>query len=386
MNNYGNNVQFQVYGTGKKSEIPVSFEEMEKLTKEKLNEASFYYIAGGAGSESSMRGNRRAFDKWKIVPRMFCDVSERDISINLFGKKYHTPVLFAPIGVQTIAHPEGELEVARAASELNIPFIASTAASFSLEKISDVLADSPKWYQLYWSSDHEIAASMVKRAEENGYEAIVVTLDTPMMGWREKDIEHAYLPFLKGEGVANYLADPVFRSRLHKAPEEDPESAILLWTRLFGNPSLTWEDLAFLRKQTKLPILLKGILHKEDAKLALEHGMDGIIVSNHGGRQVDGTISTLEALEDICNELKGKFPILVDSGIRRGSDIYKALAIGADAVLIGRPFMYGLALGGKDGVKQVMNNIIADFDLSMALSGQRKISELSASLLVNEKD
>ncbi|WP_192601719.1 alpha-hydroxy-acid oxidizing protein [Gottfriedia sp. OAE603] len=384
MNNYGNNVQFQVYSSGRKSDLPVSFEEMEQLAHEQLDESSFYYIAGGAGKERSMKENRLAFDQWKIVPRMLRNVSEREISVSLFGKTYQSPILFAPIGVQTIAHPNGELEAAEAAAALKIPYIASTATSFSLEKIADVLGDSPKWFQLYWSNDMDITASMVKRAEKCGYEAIVVTLDTPMMGWREKDIENAYLPFLLGQGIANYLEDPVFCSRLNVSPKEDIESAILLWTRLFGNPALTWDDLAFLRKQTNLPILLKGILHKEDAKQAYESGMDGIIVSNHGGRQVDGTISSLDALEMISKELKGKIPILFDSGIRRGADVYKALALGADAVLIGRPFMYGLALGGKDGVMQVMKNIIADFDLTMALSGQRSISELNASLLIKE--
>ncbi len=386
LNNYGNNVQFQVYSSGRKSDLPVSFEEMEQLAHEQLDESSFYYIAGGAGKERSMKENRLAFDQWKIVPRMLRNVSERDISVKLFGKTYQSPILFAPIGVQTIAHPNGELESAEAAAALKIPYIASTAASFSLEKIADVLDDSPKWFQLYWSNDMDITASMVKRAEKCGYEAIVVTLDTPMMGWREKDIENAYLPFLLGQGIANYLEDPVFCSRLNVSPKEDIESAILLWTRLFGNPALTWDDLAFLRKQTNLPILLKGILHKEDAKLAYESGMDGIIVSNHGGRQVDGTISSLDALEMISKELKGKIPILFDSGIRRGADVYKALALGANSVLIGRPFMYGLALGGKDGVMQVMKNIIADFDLTMALSGQKSISELNASLLIKESN
>lgn len=386
MNNFGNNVQLQVYGSGKKSAIPVRYEELEMLAKEKLDEGPFYYIAGGAGSERSMNENRLAFDKWKIVPRMLRNVSERGMSVNLFGKTYHSPILFAPIGVQSIAYPEGELEAAKAAAELKIPYITSTASTYSLEKVSNVIGDNPKWYQLYCSSDMEIAASMMKRAEANGYEAIVITLDTSIMGWREKDIENAYLPFLQGQGIGNYIEDPVFRSRLNKTPEDDPQSAILLWTKLFGNPSLTWDDLVYLRQQTKLPILLKGILHKEDAKLALEYGMDGIIVSNHGGRQVDGTISTLDALECICSEFKGKFPILMDSGIRRGSDVYKALAIGADAVLIGRPYMYGLALAGKNGVLQVMRNILADFDLTMALSGQKSISELNPTLLVKEID
>ncbi|KQL32910.1 lactate 2-monooxygenase [Bacillus sp. FJAT-25509] len=384
MKNFGNSIQLQVYSTGKKSEIPVRFEDLEKLAQDQLEEGPFYYIAGGAGSERSMNENRLAFDKWKIVPRMLRNVAERDISIKLFGKTYNSPVLFAPIGVQSIAHPEGELETAKAAAELNIPYITSTASTYSLEKVSSVLGNSPKWYQLYCSSDMEIAASMIKRAEANGYEAIVITLDTSIMGWREKDIENAYLPFLQGQGIGNYLEDPVFCSRLNNSPKEDPQSAILLWTRLFGNPALTWEDLAFLRNQTKLPILLKGILHKDDAMLALEYGMDGIIVSNHGGRQVDGTISTLDALESICSELKGELPILMDSGIRRGADLYKALAIGADAVLIGRPYMYGLALGGKNGVIQVMKNILADFDLTMALSGQKSIIELKPSLLVKE--
>lgn len=384
MNNIGNRVQFERYSSGKKSDIPVSYEELEIAANDLLSEAPFYYIAGGAGNERSMKENRQAFDKWKIVPRMLCNVAERDISINLFGKKYQTPLLFAPIGVQTIVQPEGEYLSAKAAAELKIPFVTSTASTYSLEKVSKVMGDSPKWYQLYWSSDFEISASMVKRAEESGYEAIVITLDTPLMGWREKDIEHAYLPFLQGQGIGNFLEDPVFRSRLNKTPEEDPQSAILLWTRIFGNASLTWEDLSFIRKQTNLPILLKGILHPEDAKLALEYGMDGIIVSNHGGRQVDGTISSLDALVSINEVIKGEFPVLMDSGIRRGADVYKALALGASAVLIGRPYIYGLTLGGKDGVIQVMKNLLADFDLTMALSGQKCIGELNPSLLKKE--
>lgn len=378
---FGNHVQFKVYQQYEKNIIPVSYEELEAKAKEKLENKPYYYVAASAGAEITAKQNNKAFEKWQIVPRMLCDTSSRNLSIELFGRKYAYPVLLAPVGVQSIVHLEGELATARAAAAMDVPFIASTASTYSMEKIAGEMGQAPRWYQLYWSKDREIAASMVKRAEAAGYDAIVITLDTPMMAWREKDIENAYLPFLEAQGIGNYLEDPVFCSRLDKSPQEDLQAAIMLWARVFGNPTLTWEDLEFIKAQTSLPILLKGILHPEDARLAVEQGVDGIIVSNHGGRQVDGAIAAIDALPDIVDAVNGEIPVLMDSGIRRGSDIIKALALGAKAVLVGRPYMYGLALAGQDGVKQVLRNLIADFDLTLALSGKRSVTELNRDLL-----
>jgi lactate 2-monooxygenase len=378
---FGNSVQFKVYQQFEKNIVPVSYEELEAKAKEHLEAKPYYYVAASAGAEVTAKQNNKAFEKWQIVPRMLCDTSNRDLSIELFGKKLSYPVLLAPVGVQSIVHPEGELATARAAAAMEVPFIASTASTYSLEKVAGEMGQGQRWYQLYWSNDREIAASMVKRAEAAGYDAIVITLDTPMMAWREKDIENAYLPFLEGEGIGNYLSDPVFCSRLEKSPQEDMRAAIMLWARVFGNPTLTWKDLEFIKRQTSLPILLKGILHPEDAKLAVEHGVDGLVVSNHGGRQVDGAIAAIDALPDVVDAVEGKIPVLMDSGIRRGSDILKALALGAKAVLVGRPYMYGLALAGEEGVKQVLRNLIADFDLTLALSGKTSAAELSRDLL-----
>lgn len=378
---YGNQVQFKVYQNLEGNIIPVSFEELEAKAKEHLDAKPYDYVAASAGAEITVKNNTKAFEKWNIVPRMFCDTSTRDLSVELFGKKLPYPLLLAPIGVQSIVHPEGELATARAAAAMEVPFISSTASTYSLEKIAEAGGNSSKWFQLYWSNDREIAASMVRRAEAAGYGAIVITLDTPMMAWREKDIEHAYLPFLQAEGIGNYLEDPVFCSRLEKSPKEDIRAAIMLWAQVFGNPSLTWKDLQYIRMQTSLPILLKGILHPDDARLALEHGVDGIIVSNHGGRQVDGALPAIEALPDIVDVVNDQIPVLMDSGIRRGSDMVKALSLGAKAVLLGRPYMYGLALAGEEGVKQVLRNLLADFDLTMALSGKRSVDELNRDLL-----
>jgi lactate 2-monooxygenase len=378
---FGNRVQLKVYQHLEENIIPVSFEELESKAKQHLDVKPFDYVAASAGAEVTAKNNNKAFEKWQIVPRMLCDTSSRDLSIELFGKKLPYPLMCAPVGVQSIVHPEGELASARAAAAMGVPFISSTASTYSLEKTAEVMGQNEKWFQLYWSSDREIAASMVKRAESAGYSAIVITLDTPMMAWREKDIEHAYLPFLEAQGIGNYLEDPVFCSRLERSPREDMRSAIMLWAKVFGNPTLTWRDLVYIRMHTSLPILLKGILHPDDAKLALEHGVDGIVVSNHGGRQVDGAIPAIDALPEIVDAVEGEIPVLMDSGIRRGSDIVKALALGAKAVLVGRPYMYGLALAGEEGVKQVLRNLIADFDLTLALSGKKSVSELNRDLL-----
>ncbi|WP_373894053.1 lactate 2-monooxygenase [Virgibacillus sp. CBA3643] len=384
MSNIGNDIQYKIYQTmfnPDPNRLPVIYEEWEARAREVLEDGPFYYIAGGAGGEDTMKANLAAFDRWKITPRMLRDVEDRDTTVELFGKTYPFPFLQAPIGVQSIIHPEGELASAKASAGMGVPYIASSASTKPMEEIAEAMGDAPKWFQLYWSKDPDITASFLQRAENAGYSAIVVTLDTPMLAWRENDLKNVYLPFLIGEGVGNYLSDPAFRSKLEKSPEEDPTAAIMHWTQIFGNTSLTWDDISFLREHTSLPIVLKGVLHPEDAQKALEYGVDGIIVSNHGGRQVDGALGALEALPIICDSIQDQIPVLMDSGIRRGADVVKAIALGAKAVLVGRPCMYGLAVAGEQGVTEVLQNMIADMDITMALAGGRSVSKLDKAML-----
>ena len=284
--------------------------------------------------------------------------------------------------MQSIVHPDAELAVARAASSAGVPFILSTASSKTLEDVAQAAGDGLRWFQLYWGRDPELTASFLSRAERAGYSALVVTLDTNLLSWRPRDIQHAYLPFLLGEGVANYVSDPVFRAALAKPPEEDPQAAVLHFVRVFTNPTLTWDDLVFLRSHTSLPIILKGIVHPDDARKAREYGASGVIVSNHGGRQVDGAVASLHALPEIVEAVGDSIPVLFDSGIRSGSDVYKALALGARAVLLGRPYMWGLALNGEQGVRDVLLDTLADLDLTLALSGHRTLETVDATTLV----
>ncbi len=328
-----------------------------------------------------MRANLEAFTRWRIVPRMLRDVSHRDLSVGFLGLELPAPVLLAPVGVQSIIHSEAEIAVARAAASLGVPFVLSTAASRTIEEVAEAMGGAPRWFQLYWSKDSDLTASMVSRAERAGYSAIVVTLDTQLLAWRERDLQRAYLPFLRGEGLANYFSDPTFQKKLARPAEEDPASAIRYWASIYSNTSLTWDDVGFLRQHTRLPILLKGILHRDDARRAVESGADGLIVSNHGGRQVDGAIAALDVLPGVVEEVKGRVPILFDSGIRRGSDALKAIALGARAVLLGRPYLWGLAVAGEQGVREVVLNFLADFDLTLALSGYSSCRQLDASAL-----
>ncbi|MCO8243997.1 MULTISPECIES: lactate 2-monooxygenase [unclassified Haladaptatus] len=382
---FGPNRQNEVYAGGmladQTPDLPTSPEALAELARENLSPEAHAYVAGSAGSESTKDENRRAFDRWRIVPRMLRDVSERDLSVEILGQRLPVPVMLAPVGVQSIIHDEGELATARAAAELDVPLVLSSASSETMEDVSEELGDTLGWFQLYWSADRDVAASFLSRAEDAGYEAIVVTLDTPMMGWRERDVDHAYLPFLDGEGVANYLSDPAFRASLDSPPEEDASAALWRFTEIFGDPSLSWDDLAFLRERTDLPIVLKGILHPDDARKAIDRGVDGVVVSNHGGRQVDGAIGALDALPAIVDEVGDEVPVLFDSGIRRGADAVRAIALGADAVLLGRPYIYGLGIAGQDGVREVLRNFLADLDLTLALSGHTSFDELSRSAL-----
>jgi isopentenyl diphosphate isomerase/L-lactate dehydrogenase-like FMN-dependent dehydrogenase len=367
---------------GRKPARPIDWRELERDAYAMLSRGPRGYIQGGAGRGHTIRANREAFDEWRIVPRMLKDVSERTLERTVLGTKMGAPVLLAPIGVQTVAHPEGELASVRAAAHVGVPFIASTAASHTIEQIAEAAGEQSCWYQLYWPRDRELARSFIERAEKARYEAIVVTLDTWLLGWRPADLTEGYLPFLRGEGNVNYLQDPVFRAALPKPPEEDLPSAVAYWAWQFSNPAVTWADLAFLRECTKLPIVLKGIQSAADARLAVEHGIEGIIVSNHGGRQVDGAIGSLQALPAVVAAVGDRCEVLFDSGIRCGSDALKALALGARAVCLGRPYTWGLALGGEQGVVEVLRAFLAELDLNMALSGHASVDELGTHSLV----
>ncbi|SEO81008.1 alpha-hydroxy-acid oxidizing protein [Aquisalimonas asiatica] len=384
MAHYGDH-QLQIYQAGLKGarpRLPMRMEDLEDAAHAVLSRESYWYVAGGAG-EITMDANRTAFDKYRIHPRMLTDVSERDLSVTLFDRILPSPLLLAPIGVQSIIRPEAELAVARAAAATNVPMILSTVSAHSMERVAETMGDAPRWFQLYWPRSPELAASFVQRAEQAGYEAVVVTLDTKMMAWRARDLQNAFLPFLNGQGLANYTSDPWFRDGLERPPEEDMWPAVRRWAGEFADPSKTWKDLATLREATKLPILVKGIVHPDDARLALEHGVDGIVVSNHGGRQVDGSIAAIDALPGVATMVNGRVPVLFDSGIRTGSDVLKAKALGADAVLLGRPYIWGLALDGEDGVREVIKRVLADVDLTMALAGKAQFAEVDGSLLVD---
>jgi lactate 2-monooxygenase len=372
----------QVLPQSEKAMLPFTHREWERRAREKLEIGPYSFIAGNAGMGQTADSNRAAIKEWKIVPRVFRNVENRDFSIELLGKKFSTPIFLAPIGVQKIMHPDGELASARAAADSGIPFIASTMSSYSMEEIASVMVDAPRWFQLYCSNDREITRNFIKRAEKSGYSAIVVTLDSSVMGWRIQDLENNYSPFRLGIGLANYFSDPIFCSKLEKPPAEDFAAAFSAFSTIHTIASLTWDDLEFLRENTHLPIILKGIVDPRDAKLALDNGVEGIIVSNHGGRQLDGSIAAIDALPKVCDVIGGKIPVLMDSGIRTGTDVIKALALGASAVLLGRPFAYGLAVAGEEGVKQVIRNLIYETDVSLGLSGHHSIKSLDRSLVV----
>jgi lactate 2-monooxygenase len=341
------------------------------------------YVFGGAGGEDTMRANEAAFRRWRIVPRMLRDVGTRDLSVTVLGTELPAPLALAPVGVQSVVHPDGEAATARAAAAVGLPMAVSTVSTLSLEEVA-AAGGGPKWFQLYWPTDRDLAASFLARAEAAGYRAIIVTLDTFLPGWKPRDLQRGWLPFLHGVGIANYLADPVFRARLDRPPEEDPQAAVGEFVAVFTNPRLTWEDLAFLRSRTTLPIALKGILHPDDARAAREHGVDAVIVSNHGGRQIDGSIASLDALPAIVDAVGGDLQVLLDSGVRSGADIVKAVALGADAVLLGRPFVWGLAVGGEAGVLSVLRGMLAELDLTIGLTGHTGPGQLHAGLLVRE--
>jgi lactate 2-monooxygenase len=371
----GSAVQNAIYASGE-CEWPVTYEEWERLAREALEPGPFGYIAGGAGAEATVRANREAFERVRLRPRMLRGNVERELEVDVLGTRSPFPFLLAPVGVLSIAHAEGELAAARAAASAGVPFIVSSAASHSIEEVAEAMGDAPRWFQLYWASDREICASFVLRAASAGYAAIVVTVDTLVLGWRPRDLRNAYLPFVTGDGCAQFFSDPVFRSRLARAPEEDVVAAALAMLATFPNLALTWDDLRWLRDQTDLPLLVKGVLRGDDARRAVDAGADGVVVSNHGGRQVDGAVASLDALREVRGAIGGDTAVLVDGGVRGGADVLKALALGADAVLLGRPYVYGLAVGGQAGCEAVLRHLAAEIDLTLALVGGRSVGEL----------
>jgi isopentenyl diphosphate isomerase/L-lactate dehydrogenase-like FMN-dependent dehydrogenase len=364
------------------SDWPVGYQAWEDAARAVMDQPSFDYIAGGAGSEMTMKANGEAFYRRQLVPRMLRGTLERDLTVEVLGARLPHPFLLAPVGVQGIAHAEAELATARAARATGTPMIVSSAASTPMEPIAEALGDTPRWFQLYWVNDREVVESLVRRAEASGYSAIVLTLDTLNLGWRDRDLRnHAFLPFLGAKGIAQFTSDPVFRSRLAETPEDNPLLAGATWVQMFPNLGLTWADTAWLRSLTKLPLVGKGVLSADDARRAVDAGFDGVVVSNHGGRQVDGAVASLDALPGVRAAVGGDFPVLMDSGVRRGSDVLKAMALGADCVLIGRPYMWGLAVGGQVGVEEVIRAIAAETDLTLALVGARTPAELDSSFI-----
>ncbi|MEV6113342.1 lactate 2-monooxygenase [Streptomyces sp. NPDC052109] len=361
-------------------ELPTDLHRLEEVARARLTPQAHGYVAGAAGAERTARANLAAFDRWKIVPRMLRDVADRDLSTTVLGTEMPAPVIVGPVGVLRILHPDGELAVARATKALGVTMTLSTAASTTMEEVA--AEAGPRWFQLYWPKDRELAASFVRRAKESGYTALVVTLDTFSMAWRPRDLDRAYLPFLQGIGVQNYWSDPVFQKAIGgPVTDDNRDRAVLHWVANFGDPRLTWDDLAWLREEWDGPIVLKGIQHLDDARRAVDAGMDGIVVSNHGGRQVDGAIASLEALPAIASAVGSRITVLFDSGIRSGADVAKALALGAEAVMIGRPYAYGLGLAGEDGVRHVLRCLMAELELTLALAGRSTLADVGRDLL-----
>ncbi len=415
----GRERQNEIYGAGvhgRRPTVPTDFATLERRARRRAPAVGWAYAEGAAGEGATMRANREAFERWKIVPRMLRDVSKRDLGVDLFGRRLRAPVLFAPVGASELLNPEADLAIARAAAELGVPYVFTSQACAPMEACAREMGDAPRWFQLYWSTDDGLVDSFLDRAKAAGAEAVVVTLDTTMLGWRPKDLNLGSLPFARGQGIAQYTADNRFleivRQRiasatggqdvqvslgaiktlisicrrfpggfLHNLRSPEPRAAVETFLDIYSRPSLTWTDIETLRDRTDLPVLLKGIQHPDDGRRALQAGVDGIIVSNHGGRQVDGAIGSLDAMLDIAPILDGKAKLLLDSGVRSGADVFKALALGADAVLIGRPYLYGLALAGQAGARDVMANIIAEFDLTLGLSGLASVDELGPDAL-----
>lgn len=396
---------------GRMPDVPVSYPRLVRAAKRAMTKEAFAYVAGSAGLETTASANRRAFLKHRIVPRVLKDVGTRDLGVDLFARHRATPLYVAPIGVLELAHPGSDVAAAMAGASLGIPVALSTQASTPMEKVTAAIPGGPAWFQLYWSSSRELTQSLVHRAEACGCEALLVTLDTHVLGWRPRDLDLGYLPFAHGRGIAQYTSDPVFMRLVEDraaAPRQGarpkvtltalrtlvemstrvpgplaqnlrspvPRAAVETFLDVFADPTLTWKDLGWLRSITRLPIVLKGVLHPDDARAAVDAGVDALIVSNHGGRQVDGAVAALDALPGVAKAVSGALPVLFDSGVRSGADVFVALALGASAVGIGRPYVYGLAAGGEAAARDVLKNIVAELDITMALAGCSTVGDI----------
>lgn len=372
---YQNEIYFKGL-QGVRPALPVDFKTLERRAAAAMPPSILSYVQGGCGDEFTQNHNAEAFKRWGLTPRMMVDCTQRDLTIDLFGLKLATPLFMAPIGVIGLCAQDGhgDLATAQAAATTGVPMIASTLSNDPMEEVAAALGDTPGFFQLYTPKDKDVAESLVRRAEAAGFKAIVVTLDTWVTGWRPRDLNDANFPQLRGHALANYFSDPAFRASLLAPPEDDPPSAIRQWAQTFGKP-LTWADLPWLRSLTKLPLILKGICHPDDARRAIDGGVDGVYCSNHGGRQANGGLAAIDMLGPVV-EASGQTPVLFDSGVRSGSDAVKALALGAAAIGVGRPYAYGLALGGAAGVVHVLRSLLAEADLLMAVDGYPTLEDL----------
>jgi lactate 2-monooxygenase len=388
--------------SGARPRVPTGPDELERRARRAMSRRADAYVTGGAGAETTMRANRAAFARREIVPRVLRDVGERDLTVELFGRTLPAPLLLAPIGALDLVRRGADLAVARGAAAAGVPMVVSNQAGTPMEDIAAV--GGPTWFQLYWSTSDELVDSFLRRAEASGCDAVVVTLDTTMLGWRPRDLDLGHLPFARGIGIAQYTSDPVFRGLVEQtlaAPSAGapprvtpqavrtlleitrnapgrfrdnlrspvPRAAVETFLRVYSRPRLSWEDLATLRSRTRLPIVLKGVLHPDDARRAADAGVDGVVVSNHGGRQIDHAVASLDALPGVVDAVGDALPVLLDSGVRTGADVATAVRLGARAVLLGRPFVHGLALDGARGVAQVLQNVVAELDLVCGLAG-----------------
>lgn len=385
MPNFGD-FQLEIYLgglSGVRPELPMTYAELEARAAKALGPEILSYVAGGAGDERTQRANVEAFERYGLIPRMLAGAAERDLTVELLGLQLSSPLMLAPVGVIGLCAQEGhgDLATARAAAQTGVPMIASTLSVDPMEDVAAALGDTPGWFQLYTPADRELAESFVRRAERAGFQAIVVTLDTQVLGWRPRDLALASFPQLQGKCLANYFTDEVFRAKLEKPPEEDPRAAALMWALGFSDPGLSWDDLAWLRSLTDLPLLLKGLCHPEDVRRAVDGGVDGIYCSNHGGRQANGGVAAIDVLPAVV-EAAGDTPVVFDSGVRSGDHVVKALALGARAVAIGRPYTYGLAVGGTAGIVHVIRSILAEADLLMAVDGYPSVASLGPEALL----
>ncbi len=389
MGNFGD-YQLEIYLAGLagvQPTLPMTYADLEARGSHALDPNLLSYVAGGAGNEHTQRLNVDAFDEWGLVPRMLVPGGHRDLTVELCGLQLPSPLLLAPVGVIGLCSPDGhgDLATAEAAARTGVPMIASTLMVDPLEDVASAMGDTPGFFQLYTPNDRDLAASFVARAEAAGYAGIVITLDTWTPGWRPRDLARSNFPQLRGHCLANYFSDPVFRSRLPRSPEEDRAAAIAHWAQTFGSPNLSWDDLAWLRSLTDLPLLLKGIGHPDDVRRAVDGGVDGIYCSTHGGRQANGGLAALDLLPGVV-AAAGDIPVVFDSGVRSGEHVVKALALGARAVAIGRPYVYVCALAGADGIVHVVRSLLAEADLLMAVDGYPRISDLTPAALRRRAD